>query len=227
MDGVTESRNRFVPAAGKHWLTSAYDPLIAITMRERTWRPAIVTAILAGRPQPARILDLGCGTGSLTLAIKRSIPSADVVGVDGDPGVIARAAAKSRRQGIPVDLRFAYAQSLPFDDGEFDVVVSSLVFHHLDPDVKSEALSEIHRVLRPGGRALIADWGPPRSPFESIGFFAVQLLDGFENTREHRATGLMPRLRSERFANVTQVQSWRTAFGSLELLDAAIDSSES
>jgi ubiquinone/menaquinone biosynthesis C-methylase UbiE len=83
-------------------------------------------------------------------ASKRADPGADVVGIDPDPLALARAQRKAR--GLS-GIRFerAYAQELPFADGEFDRVLSSMMLHHLDDDVKAGAAAEIHRVLRPGG----------------------------------------------------------------------------
>jgi ubiquinone/menaquinone biosynthesis C-methylase UbiE len=92
-----------------------------------------------------RVLEIGCGTGNVTVRAKRAAPGADVIGTDPDPLALARAQRKAR--GLP-GIRFerAYAQQLPFADGEFDRALSSMMLHHLYEDVKAGALAEVHRV---------------------------------------------------------------------------------
>jgi ubiquinone/menaquinone biosynthesis C-methylase UbiE len=105
-----------------------------------------------------RVLEIGCGTGNVTVRAKRAAPGTDMIDIDPDPLALARAQRKV--QGIK-GIRFerGYAQQLPFADGEFDRALSSMMLHHLDEDVKAGALVELHRVLRPGGRLHIVDIG--------------------------------------------------------------------
>jgi ubiquinone/menaquinone biosynthesis C-methylase UbiE len=105
-----------------------------------------------------RVLEIGCGTGNVTTRVKRAAPGADVIGTDPDPLALARAQRKARGM---TGIRFerAYAQELPFAEGEFDRVLSSMMLHHLDDDVKAGAAAEIYRILRPGGTLHIVDIG--------------------------------------------------------------------
>jgi ubiquinone/menaquinone biosynthesis C-methylase UbiE len=207
-----------VPAAGLQALTRFYDPLLALTMREGAWRPPLVEQVLAGAP--ASVLDLGCGTGTLTVELARRAAAVRVVGVDGDREVLTRARAKA---GPRTDIEFveAMAQSLPFQDATFDRVVSSLVFHHLVPSLKHAALTEALRVLAPGGRLHLADFGRPHDPLMRIAFRAgVQALDGMENTRDH-ADGRLPEIvQAGGFRNVRVTARVRTALGTVELIAA-------
>ena len=108
-----------------------------------------------------RILDVGCGTGVLTAALAKAAgPRARVTGVDASADMIARARATRPGCAFAVGL----AESLDFPDATFDVVTSSLMIHHLPEDLRTNALAEMHRVLRPGGRLLVADYRPPSSP---------------------------------------------------------------
>ncbi len=105
-----------------------------------------------------RVLDVGTGPGYLALAASHLVgPGGSATGIDASPEMIMRASERAAREGSAAEFTVASAALLPFDDGSFDVVVSRLVFHHLTGELKALALAEILRVLRPGGRLLIAD----------------------------------------------------------------------
>jgi SAM-dependent methyltransferase len=93
------------------------------------------------------------------------------------------------------------------------------VFHHLAPDTKARALAEVRRVLRPGGRLVIADYGGPRDPLMRAAFLCVQFLDGFQGTRQH-AAGKLPELIAQAGFDVHTIDRLRTLSGALELLAA-------
>lgn len=104
------------------------------------------------------MLDVGCGTGDLTLEVARRVGSSGLVaGIDAAPEMVARARQKAERRHMAIDFRVEPVERLTFADQAFDVVVSSLVFHHLPDALKREALAEIRRVLKPGGRLLLVD----------------------------------------------------------------------
>jgi ubiquinone/menaquinone biosynthesis C-methylase UbiE len=109
-----------------------------------------------------RVLDLGCGTGVLTRMIANRLDSAAggaAVGIDAAAGMIA--VARKKRAAVNCIFQTMAAESLSFEDGAFDAVVSSLFFHHVPLDLKAKALSEAWRVLRPGGQLVIADMHVP------------------------------------------------------------------
>ncbi len=212
--------DRYVPAAGRRVFTPLYDTVNAVAMRQGQWRPRLVERAL-GSAAPMRILDLGCGTGEMALAIARASPAVQLIGVDGDPDVLERAAAKARAEGVELELHEALADRLPLADASADCVVSTLMFHHLVPSTKRAALAEARRVLVPGGRLLICDLGRASDPLMRAAFFAVQLLDGFANTREH-ARGELPEIVSQSgFSTVTVFARYRTGGGTLELIEAS------
>ena len=106
------------------------------------------------------VLDVGCGTGSLAIAAKRQVGSrGSVHGIEPSEEMIARARKKARNAGLEIAFQNAYAQSLPFPDGKFDVVLSTLMLHHLPRPARQELPAEIRRVLKPGGRVLVIDFG--------------------------------------------------------------------
>ena len=172
-------------------------------MREDRLRGRLIEMI-APCPTMA-VLDLGCGTGSLAIALKRAEPSLQLVGLDPDPDVLTIAVAKARRAGVELELKLGGADSIPSEAMSFDMVVSSLVFHHLHPPVKARALAEIRRVLRPGGRLLIADFGRPRTWLGRVATLPLQLFDGRSNTADN-LQGRLPAMTSEAgFDSVAEV----------------------
>ena len=117
------------------------------------------TAALARLGSGERVLDVGCGTGTLAIEVQRRVGSAGrVVGID--PGVeqIAHARAKAARLHIPIEFQIGVIEQLAFPDQTFDVVLSTLMMHHLPASLKREGLAEIVRVLKPDGRLVIADF---------------------------------------------------------------------
>jgi ubiquinone/menaquinone biosynthesis C-methylase UbiE len=217
----TPATERYVPAAGRAWLTALYDPFMALTMRERAFRPALIAAVLA-HPRPAVVLDIGCGTGTLAVQLAEADPSVRVLGIDGDEAVLAHARKKTERLAVRASERVRFskglADALPIEDASVEVAIASLLLHHLAPAAKLRALQEAHRTLVPRGRLVVADWGRPHGPLTRAGFFMLQLLDGFQNTREHAAGRLPSLLASAGFSDVRVIQRWRTAWGSLEIL---------
>lgn len=148
-----------------HW-ASRYDLLLKLlflgqeqAVRRRLLEPASI--------QPGyRVLDVGCGTGTMALAANALAgPTGKVSGIDPSPEMIDVARRKAAGAGADIDFRVGLIQEIPFQDDRFDVVVSSLMFHHLAGDeTKRRGLAEIRRVLKPGGRCLIIDFDSPDGP---------------------------------------------------------------
>jgi ubiquinone/menaquinone biosynthesis C-methylase UbiE len=154
MAAETIRHEPYLKAAGSDRLAPYYDLVARLGMRERHLKGRTIE--LARLAPGGRLLDLGCGTGTLVLMARRRHPDAIVIGVDGDPTILGIARRKARRAGIAVQLDEGMAYALPYADGSFDAVVSTLTFHHLTPDQQERALTEVRRVLRPGGRLVVA-----------------------------------------------------------------------
>lgn len=194
-------------------LTRFYDALMRWTLRESRWRPALVAQTHCAPGE--RVLDLGCGTGTLTVLLARTTPAAQIVGLDPDPEALEIARAKAARAGMAIGFRQARAEDAELELGSFDRVVTSLVLHHLSAPAKCEALARARAWLRPGGEIHVADWGRARSRLQRLAFLPVQLLDGFENTRDHVRAGLEDYLREAGFEDVEETRSVPTVLGTL------------
>lgn len=145
-----------------------YDLLVwfVIGGREQTLRQMI--ADLARLQSGETVLDVGCGTGSLTrVARERVGETSRVCGIDPGPQQIARARRQAERAGLSIDFQVGVIEHLAFPDQSFDVVLSSLMMHHLPDDLKRQGLAEIARVLKPGGRLLVFDANIPAGPWKS------------------------------------------------------------
>jgi ubiquinone/menaquinone biosynthesis C-methylase UbiE len=139
-----------------------YDATVKLLMMNRDGALREETLDLAGIQPGQTVLDVGCGTGDLTLRAKRRAGQSGVVyGIDAAPEMIEVAQRKAVRRRIDVQFRVGVIEALDFPDGTFDVVLSSLMFHHLPEDLKAKGLAQIHRVLKPGGKVLIVDMNRP------------------------------------------------------------------
>src|SRR3954468_3582816 len=173
-------RQQFVPALRFDALTRLYDPVVALTSREHAFKRRLLEH--ARIKDGESVLDLACGTGTLAIEVKKERPKGKVSALDGDRSILTRARAKAKDAGVKVSFERGMSNELPYDARSFDVVLSTLFFHHLTDEAKADTAEEIRRVLRLGGRTLIADWGRPQDPLMRMMFVNVQLLDGFRNT---------------------------------------------
>src|SRR3954454_27775 len=209
-------RQQFVPALRYDALTRLYDPVVALTSRERGFKRRLLEHARIRNGES--VLDIACGTGTLAVEIKKGTPKAKVSAIDGDRSVLTRARAKAKEAGVKVDFQRGLSNELPYDPRSFDVVVSTLFFHHLTDEAKADTAEEIKRVLRPGGRALIADWGRPQDPLMRMAFLSVQLLDGFGNTSSNVAGKLPEFLRQAGLKRVLVVDLMSTPLGTIEIV---------
>jgi ubiquinone/menaquinone biosynthesis C-methylase UbiE len=180
---------RFIPALRFSSLTPVFDTVVRFTTREKTFKERLLreAAVAPGES----VLDLGAGTGTLAIMLEGLVPGAQVTGLDADPEILALARRKAAQAGARVEFVEGFSTELPFAEASFDVVLSTLFFHHLEPEAKRTTLSEVARVLRPGGRLHVADWGKPTDPLMAAAFLQVRVIDGFAVTADN-ASGALP-----------------------------------
>jgi demethylmenaquinone methyltransferase/2-methoxy-6-polyprenyl-1,4-benzoquinol methylase/phosphoethanolamine N-methyltransferase len=147
-----------------HW-AGQYDfmtSLLGFGVNSRGSRMVIEMA----RIQPGdKVLDVGCGTGNLTLTARGYTRApGSVYGIDASPEMIRTAQEKARRTGSDVTFEVGLIEKIPYPESTFDVVISRLMVHHLPDDLKRQAFAEVLRVLKPGGLFFIADFNRPDNP---------------------------------------------------------------
>jgi len=158
------------------------------------------------------VLDLGCGTGTLTLFVKKSQPSAEVIGIDIDPHILSITKEKAIQANAQIRFDLGTAFNLPYPDNYFDRVVSSLVFHHLRREDKLRALKEALRVLKKNGELHIADMGKPQNLLMRLPSVVMGRLEETEDN----VKGLLPKMfKNAGFNQVEETSNLMTIFGTV------------
>jgi ubiquinone/menaquinone biosynthesis C-methylase UbiE len=210
----------YVPALGFDLLTPLYDPFLRLLMRDQALKQRLVDQ--ASIRPGAAVLDVGCGTGTLAILVKQSVPEARVVGLDGDPKVLAIAREKITRAGLDVELVEGMAYTPPLPPASFDRVLTTLVLHHLTREEKRATLTGIRSLLRPGGELHIADFGPPDGLYARVVFSLIRRFDGAGRTVDN-LEGRLPQLIAEAgFDEVHETGHAATPFGTLVYLSARV-----
>lgn len=203
----------FVPALGHDLLTPLYDTVIALTLNERAIKQQLIDQ--AGITPGMTVVDLGCGTGTLALMVKRTQPAAHVIGVDVDERILGIARAKIAAAGVDVELRRGLVQEVGLAPGSIDRVVTSLVLHHLTTDEKLSALRALHAALKPDGELHVLDFGPPHNALMSLVSGPFRFFDGHARTNDN-FSGRMPGIIADAgFRDVAERARRMSAFGTL------------
>lgn len=223
--GAGKQRGNYIAPLRFHALTKFYDLAIRLGMNQERFKDRLIAqaAIAPGQ----RVLDLGCGTGTLAMQLKRRCAEAVVIGADVDARALAIANAKTARAGVRISFCRASVTDLPFASKSFDRLLSSLFFHHLTTALKRQTLAAARLLLRPTGELHVADWGPAQNVLMRAAFLSVQLLDGFANTNDNVQGRLPALIREAGFVDVREMGHEMTLFGSLSLYRAVVDDTSS
>jgi demethylmenaquinone methyltransferase/2-methoxy-6-polyprenyl-1,4-benzoquinol methylase/phosphoethanolamine N-methyltransferase len=163
-DYVAETKGHTIHSWAKY-----YDTVVGIISlgRERRFRKAALE--LVDIEPGMNILDVGCGTGSLTIEARRKLGSEGrMVGIDPSSNMIDLAQGKAAKAGVEIDFQVGVIEKMNFPDDYFDLVLSSLMMHHLPDELKQAGLQEVHRLLKPNGTLLIIELDPSAFSLASL-----------------------------------------------------------
>ncbi|MEK6826172.1 MAG: class I SAM-dependent methyltransferase [Nanoarchaeota archaeon] len=195
----------FIPAAGFNILTPLFDTLCSIIGLGKEYRKRIIKNLPIEKDK-LKILDAGCGTGSLAIELKKLNSRLVLYGIDADSNILDIAKKKAKEKNLSIYYQQGVLEKLPFPNEYFDVVYSSLVLHHLGTREKQEALNEIYRVLRKDGLFLLVDFGKPKNKVMAIfSLFSVIFEMGYDNY-----IGKIPKMLKEaKFKSIEKVDEYR------------------
>jgi SAM-dependent methyltransferase len=205
---TTAARRRtYLPAAGHDWFLPLYDPLVRLLGGDRARSALLEQAAL--RPGH-RVLDIGCGTGTFAVMIKRLHSEVEVIGLDPDPKALARATRKADRARLSIRFDQGFSDRLPYPDASFDRVFSSLMFHHLPAEEKKPTLSEVRRVLEPGGSFHMLDLAGLEAGAHG---FLTRFFHSHENLKDNAEDHILSLMTQAGFAEVKNVGRGAMLFG--------------
>lgn len=206
---MQEVQRSYLPAAGCDWALPLYDPLVKLLGADSARRLLLEHSDL--RPGQ-RVLDIGCGTGTLVALIKRVCPEISIVGLDPDPKALARAKKKAARAGASIQFDQGFSDELPYSDASFDRVFSSFMFHHVSANEREKTLREVRRVLSSEGSLHLLDFEPSRSGTHGV---LARWLHSSHRLKDNSASRILELMRGAGFPNPKKVASGAILLGHL------------
>jgi ubiquinone/menaquinone biosynthesis C-methylase UbiE len=201
------------PALLVDWLTPVYDLFARLFIPERRFKRDLIAHARIAPGQ--RVLDLGAGTGTLVIMIKKLQPDTQVNGLDGDPDILSFARRKASQSGADIDFEAGNVAALPYADRSFDHVLSTLVMSVLNTENKQLAMHEAYRVLKGGGELHIADFGAPHTLW---GCLVAPVVRRFEPISDNLDGRLPVMIRNAGFRNTAELARYATLFGTIWIM---------
>jgi len=211
-----DAQRTYLPAAGRHWALPLYDPFVKLLGGDAARKVLIEQAALS---PGFRILDIGCGTGTMAVMIKRLHPNVSVVGLDPDPEALSRARHKAQREELSIQFEQGFSDGLPYPDGSFDRVFSSFMYHHLPSNEKGKTLREVRRVLRAGGSFHLLDFQGPDA--HRHGWLAHWFHAG-ERLQDNAQSRIFDLLKQCGFSEAARLTQRRLLFGPIAYYQASV-----
>jgi len=215
------NKEEFVSALGQgrflRWATPLYQTVVDVFCRDDYVKSLLLEQIEGENQQ---ILDIACGTGKLVRLLALKQTCCQVTGMDIDPGMVARAQATTKDLDNVTILQGNCTKTLPFEDASIDIVVESLVFHHLSDEEKAKAAQEIARVLQPEtGRFYFVDWIKPSGSYAKTAFRVIEIVDGADNVRAHGTGQVLSMIQEASGLELSTVPTVvQTSFGTLGIV---------
>lgn len=203
-------KTNYIPALRFRILTKLFDRFLKVTMREYAIKSELIA--VSNILHNYKILDFGCGTGTLIKMVLERYPDVSIVGVDIDPDILNVAEKKLKNYKIQLDIYDGMV--LPYGDDQFDVILSSLVIHHIDSVDKMQSFAELKRVLRPNAKILILDFAVPEDLYSKIITSILKWLEPIQDNIEGKIPGLLVQ---SGFNNVKNLGYYKTLFGALTI----------
>lgn len=208
---MADARRTYLPAAGHDWALPLYDPLVTLLGGNPTRKVLVDHAALRSNH---RVLEIGCGTGSLALSIKRLHPDVEVVGLDPDPKALAKAKRKAARAAVAIQFDQGSSDKMPYPGASFDRVFSSFMLHHLQGHEKEQTLREVRRVLKPDGVIHVLDFGGPEGGAHGV---LARLLHSNHQLRDNAEDRMLTLMSRAGLAGAKRVRQGTMFFGHLRI----------
>lgn len=195
MAAMSKDQRSYLPAAGRDLFLPVYDLTAKVLGADRARQVLLDQIHFRGEED---VLDIGCGTGTFAVLLKRRLPAAQIIGLDPDPKALARAKRKAEQAGVSLRFDQGFADALEYPAETFDTVFSSFMFHHLDSNNREKTLREVLRVLKPGGTFYLLDFETSESG-SGHGFF--RLLHAHERMRDNSESRILALMDKAGFAD--------------------------
>src|SRR5262249_39118845 len=212
---MTKSARTYLPAAGRDLFLPLYDPIVKLLGGGAARESLLAQARI--RPTD-RVFDLGCGTGTMDIVIKKQFPGVEIIGIDPDPRALARARKKAAREALAIQFDQGFGDQLPYPTASFDRALSSFMFHHLPSEEKLNTLREVHRVLKLGGEFHMSDFEGPEDHEQG---FIGRLLHSNHHLKDNSAANVIALRKEAGFGDAAKFGRQSKLFGGVAYYRAA------